>query len=64
MRKISLRMNEEQKYQVIKVLMDHGGNKQRVAVKSGVTVLTVNRYIISDCLVIRAFDGQIFAPAG
>ena len=41
MRKISLRMNEEQKYQVIKVLMDHGGNKQRVAVKSGVTVRTV-----------------------
>ncbi len=63
MRKISLRMNEEQKYQVIKVLMDHGGNKQRVAVKSGVTVQTVNRYIISDCLVIRAFDGQIFASA-
>ena len=38
-------MNEEQKYQVIKVLMDHGGNKQRVALKLGVAVRTVNRYI-------------------
>lgn len=45
MRKVSLRMNEEQKYQAIKELMDHGGNKQRAALKLGVSVRTVNRYI-------------------
>ena len=45
MRKVSLRMNEELKYQVIKELADHGGNKLRAAVKLGVTVRTINRYI-------------------
>lgn len=30
MRKVSLRMNEEQKYQTIKELADHGENKLRV----------------------------------
>ena len=43
MRKISLRMNEEQRYQVIKESMDHGGNKQRVALKSGVSMLVCCR---------------------
>lgn len=43
MRKISLRMNEKQKHQVIKVLMDHGDNKQRVALKSGVSMLVCCR---------------------
>lgn len=38
-------MNEEQKYQVIKELIEHGGNKPRAALKLGVTVRTVNRYI-------------------
>ena len=38
-------MNEEQKYQAIKELVDHGGNKQRVALKLGVSVRTVNRCI-------------------
>lgn len=45
MRKVSLRMNEEQRYQVIKESMDHGDNKQRVALKLGVAVRTVSRYI-------------------
>ncbi len=43
MRKVISQMNEEQKYQVIKVLMDHGGNKQRVALKSGVSMLVCCR---------------------
>ena len=38
-------MNEELKYQVIKELADHGGNKLRAAVKLDVTVRTINRYI-------------------
>ena len=45
MRKVSLRMNEELKYQVIKELAHHGGNKLRAAVKLDVTVRTINRYI-------------------
>ena len=43
MRKVSLRMNEEQRYQVIKESMDYGGNKQRVALKSGVSMLVCCR---------------------
>lgn len=38
-------MNEEQKCQVIKELVEHGGNKQRAALKLDVTVRTINRYI-------------------
>ena len=43
MRKVISQMNEEQKHQVIKVLMDHGGNKQHVALKSGVSMLVCCR---------------------
>lgn len=38
-------MNEEQKYQAIKELVDHGGNKKRMALVLGCTERTINRYI-------------------
>lgn len=46
MRKVILRMNEENKYNVIKELVDHGGNKKHAALKLGLTVRQVNRLII------------------
>ena len=46
MRKVILRMNELEKYEKIKELVDHGGNKKRVAQKLGITVRQVNRLII------------------
>lgn len=45
MRKVELRMNELLKYETIKDLVDHKGNKQRVALKLGITVRQVNRLI-------------------
>lgn len=38
-------MNEKEKYEKIKELVEHGGNKQRVALKLGLTVRQVNRLI-------------------
>lgn len=46
MRKVILRMNEQFKYEKIKELVDHGGNKKRVALELGITVRQVNRLII------------------
>lgn len=34
MRKVELRMNEKEKYEVIKELVNHNGNKNRAAKKS------------------------------
>lgn len=45
MRKVELRMNEEQKYKVIKELVNHNGNKNRAAMKLGITIRQVNRLI-------------------
>lgn len=45
MKRIELRMNEQEKYEVIKSLVDHNGNKHAAAVKLGCTVRTVNRLI-------------------
>ena len=45
MRKVMLRMKEQRKYDVIKELVDHGGNKKRAAHKLGITVRQVNRLI-------------------
>ena len=45
MKRIELRMNEQEKYEVIKSLVDHDGNKKAAAVKLGCTVRTVNRLI-------------------
>ena len=45
MKRIELRMNEQEKYEVIKSLVDHDGNKNAAAVKLGCTVRTINRMI-------------------
>ena len=46
MRKVELRMNELQKYEVIKELVDHNGNKNRVCEKLGLSKRQINRLII------------------
>ena len=45
MRKVELRMNEQRKYEEIKNLVDHGGNKKRVSLKLDLSVRQVNRLI-------------------
>lgn len=45
MKRIDLRMNEQEKYEVIKSLVDHKGNKNAAAVRLGCTVRTINRLI-------------------
>lgn len=46
MRKVELRMNEENKYLVIKKLVETNGNKRRAAIKLGCTLRTINRLIL------------------
>lgn len=46
MRKVELRMNEKEKYEVIKELVDHDGNKNRAAKKLNISKRQVNRLII------------------
>ena len=46
MRKEELRMNEQEKYEVIKELVDHKGNKNRASKKLSITVRQINRLII------------------
>ena len=46
MRKVDLRMNEEQKYNVIKRLVDSNGNKLRASLQLKCSLRTVNRLII------------------
>ena len=43
MRKVILRMNEQNKYEVIKELVDHKGNKKQAALKLGLSVRQINR---------------------
>ena len=45
MRKVELRMNELKKYEVIKELVDHKGNKNRASQKLGISRRQVNRLI-------------------
>jgi transcriptional regulator with PAS, ATPase and Fis domain len=45
MRKVILRMKEQEKYEIIKELVDHNGNKLRAAEKLGVSVRHINRLI-------------------
>ena len=45
MRKVILRMKEQEKYEKIKELVDHGGNKKRIALELGITVRQVDRLI-------------------
>ena len=47
MRKVELRMNEKEKYEVIKELVDHNCNKNRASKKLGIS----RRQI--DCLIIK-----------
>ena len=46
MKEVKLRMKENTKYEVIKELVDHNGNKNRVALKLGISKRQVNRLII------------------
>ena len=46
MRKVELRMNEQLKYETIKELVDHNGNKNRASEKLGISVRQVNRLIV------------------
>lgn len=47
MRKVNLRMNELEKYNVIKELVAHNGNKKRAALQLGLTLRQINRLIIT-----------------
>lgn len=44
-KKVDLRMNEERKYEIIKRLVEEGGNKDRAALTLGITRRQVNRLI-------------------
>ena len=46
MRKVELRMKEQEKYEVIKELVDHNGNKNRAAKKLGLSRRQIDRLII------------------
>lgn len=46
MRKVELRMFEEEKYTIIKKLVETDGNKKNAAIKLGCTIRTINRLII------------------
>ena len=46
MRKVELKMNEQEKYKVIKELVDHNGNKNRASKKLGISRRQVDRLII------------------
>ena len=46
MRKVELRMNEQTKYDVIKELVDHNGNKNRASKKLGLSRRQIDRLII------------------
>lgn len=45
MRKVTLNMKENYKYEVIKKLVETNGNKKRASVKLGCTIRTINRLI-------------------
>lgn len=42
MKKVELRMNEQNKYEIIKKLVEKDENKKRAATKLGCTVRTIN----------------------
>lgn len=46
MRKVELRMKEKEKYEVIKELVDHNGNKNRASKKLGISRRQIDRLII------------------
>lgn len=47
MKEVKLRMKEQNKYEIIKELVDHNGNKDRAALKLGVSKRQINRLIIN-----------------
>ncbi len=47
MRKVELRMKEQEKYDVIKELVDHNGNKNRASEKLGISRRQIDRLIIT-----------------
>ena len=47
MRKVELRMNEQEKYDVIKNLVEKSGNKNRAAKKLGITRRQIDRLILT-----------------
>ena len=47
MRKVELRMKEQEKYDVIKELVDHNGNKNRASKKLGISRRQIDRLIIT-----------------
>ena len=46
MRKVELRMNEQEKYETIKYVVEHNGSKKRASIKLGISIRQVNRLII------------------
>ena len=46
MRKGELRMNEQEKYETIKYVVEHNGSKKRACIKLGISIRQVNRLII------------------
>ena len=46
MRKVELRMNEQEKYETIKYVVEHNGSKKRASIKLGISTRQVNRLII------------------
>ena len=46
MRKVELRMNEQEKYKAIKELVEHNGNKNRASKKLGISKRQIDRLII------------------
>ena len=46
MKKVYLSMNELEKYNVIKELVDHNGNKNRAALKLNLSIRQINRLIL------------------
>lgn len=46
MKKVNLRMSELNKYEIIKELVDHNGNKKRAALKLDLSIRQINRLII------------------
>lgn len=46
MRKVELKMNEQEKYNTIKEYVDHGGNKNRIALQLSISRRQVDRLII------------------
>ncbi|MEG1957819.1 MAG: transposase, partial [Lachnospiraceae bacterium] len=47
MKKVELNLKAQEKYEVIKRLVEKDGNKERAAVKIGCSIRTINRLIVT-----------------